>query len=64
VLGAFLFGFYFLQVNYAFFVVGLTVAVSQLYSQMGELSNGLLRLRLASPGRDGRGFAPPGRSRA
>jgi Fusaric acid resistance protein-like len=46
VLSAFLLGFYFLPVNYAFFVVGLTVAVSQLYSQMGELSNGLLLVRL------------------
>lgn len=46
VLGAFLLGFYCLQINYAFFVVGLTVAVSQLYSQMGELGNGLLLLRL------------------
>jgi uncharacterized membrane protein YgaE (UPF0421/DUF939 family) len=47
VLGAFFFGFYFLQINYTFFVAGLTVAIAQLYAQMGELGNGLLLLRLA-----------------
>jgi len=41
------FGFYFMRINYAFMVVGITVMVSQLYVQLGEFSNSLLGLRLA-----------------
>jgi uncharacterized membrane protein YgaE (UPF0421/DUF939 family) len=40
------FGFYFMRVNYAFMVIGITVMVSQLYVQLGEFSNSLLVLRL------------------
>jgi len=41
------FGFYFMRINYAFMVIGITVMVSQLYVQLGEFSNSLLGLRLA-----------------
>ncbi|WP_261568402.1 FUSC family protein [Frankia gtarii] len=40
------FGFYLMRINYAFMVVGITVMVSQLYVQLDEFSNSLLRLRL------------------
>jgi uncharacterized membrane protein YccC len=39
-------GLYMLRVNYAFMAVAVTVAVSQLYVQLDEFSNSLLRLRL------------------
>lgn len=39
-------GFYLMRINYAFMVVGITVMVSQLYVQLDEFSNSLLRLRL------------------
>jgi uncharacterized membrane protein YccC len=40
------FGVYFIRVSYALMVIGVTVAVSQLYVQLGEFSNHLLVLRL------------------
>ncbi|MEV4420318.1 FUSC family protein [Patulibacter sp. NPDC049589] len=40
------FGIYVMKVSYALWVVGITVAVSQLYEQLGEYSNHLLVLRL------------------
>lgn len=39
-------GIYLLRISYAFMVVGITVMVSQLYVQLGEYSDSLLRLRL------------------
>jgi uncharacterized membrane protein YccC len=39
-------GIYFFKVNFAAFVTALTVALAQLYSQLGEYSNHLLALRL------------------
>ncbi len=39
-------GIYWMKVSYALFVVGITIAVSQLYEQLGEYSNHLLVLRL------------------
>lgn len=39
-------GHYFLRVNYLFMILGVTVAVSQLYEQLGEFSNHLLAVRL------------------
>jgi uncharacterized membrane protein YccC len=46
ILVALFFGMYFLRINYAFMVVGVTVMVAQLYMQLGEFSNSLLLLRL------------------
>lgn len=39
-------GIYLLRISYAFMVVGITVMVSQMYVQLGEYSDFLLRLRL------------------
>ncbi len=39
-------GIYLLRVSYAFMVIGITVMVSQMYVQLGEYSDFLLRLRL------------------
>jgi uncharacterized membrane protein YgaE (UPF0421/DUF939 family) len=47
ILIALFFGLYFMRISYAFFVVGVTVMVAQLYEQLGEFSNSLLLLRLA-----------------
>src|SRR5580692_515378 len=46
ILVALFFGLYLLRVNYAFMVVAVTVAVSQLYMDFGEFSNSLLLVRL------------------
>jgi uncharacterized membrane protein YccC len=46
ILTSLFFGFYLLRINYAFMVLGTTVAVSQLYAQLNEFSNSLLVLRL------------------
>ncbi|SNQ48817.1 conserved membrane hypothetical protein [Frankia canadensis] len=46
ILVALFLGFYLMRINYAFMVVGITVMVSQLYVQLDEFSNSLLRLRL------------------
>jgi uncharacterized membrane protein YccC len=46
ILASLFLGMYLLRVNYALLVVGVTVTVSQLYSQLGEFSNSLLLLRL------------------
>jgi uncharacterized membrane protein YccC len=47
ILASLFFGLYLMRTSYAFFVVGVTVMVSQLYVQLGEFSNSLLFLRLA-----------------
>lgn len=39
-------GIYLLRISYAFMVIGITVMVSQLYVQLGEYTDSLLRLRL------------------
>lgn len=39
-------GFYLMRVNYAFLTIGITVTVSQLYSQLGEFTNSLLLVRV------------------
>ena len=39
-------GVYMMRISYAFFVVGITVTVSQLYVQLGEFTNSLLIQRL------------------
>ena len=39
-------GIYLMRISYAFMVIGITVMVSQLYVQLGEYSDSLLRLRL------------------
>ncbi|RNI24422.1 FUSC family protein [Flexivirga caeni] len=39
-------GIYLMRISYAFMVIGITVMVSQLYVQLGEFSDSLLRLRL------------------
>ena len=39
-------GLYLMRVSYAFMVVGITIMVSQLYVQLDEYSDSLLRLRL------------------
>jgi uncharacterized membrane protein YccC len=39
-------GFYMMRISYAFFVIGITVTVSQLYVQLGDFTNQLLILRL------------------
>jgi uncharacterized membrane protein YgaE (UPF0421/DUF939 family) len=41
------FGIYLIRVNYTFMVIGVTITLSQLYVQLGELSWSLLLLRLA-----------------
>jgi Fusaric acid resistance protein-like len=46
IVGALGLGAYFIKVSYATFVIGLTVALAQLYSQLGEYSNHLLVVRL------------------
>jgi uncharacterized membrane protein YgaE (UPF0421/DUF939 family) len=46
ILAALFVGFYLMRISYAFFVVGITVMVSQLYQDLGEFSENLLRLRL------------------
>jgi hypothetical protein len=46
ILAALFFGFYLMRINYTFMVIGITVMVSQLYVQLDEFSNSLLRLRL------------------
>jgi uncharacterized membrane protein YgaE (UPF0421/DUF939 family) len=46
VLAALFFALYLMRINYAFMVIGITVMVSQLYVQLDEFSNSLLRLRL------------------
>jgi uncharacterized membrane protein YgaE (UPF0421/DUF939 family) len=46
ILAALFIGFYLMRISYAFFVVGITVMISQLYQDLGEFSEGLLRLRL------------------
>jgi uncharacterized membrane protein YccC len=43
---ALFFGMYLMRSNYAWFVVAITIAVSQLYEQLGEFSDDLLLLRL------------------
>lgn len=39
-------GLYLMRVSYAFFVIAITVTVSQLYEQLDEFSDALLRLRV------------------
>lgn len=39
-------GIYLMRISYAFMVIGITVMVSQMYVQLGEYSDSLLRLRL------------------
>jgi len=39
-------GIYLLRISYAFMVIGITIMVSQLYVQLGEYTDSLLRLRL------------------
>lgn len=39
-------GIYLMRISYAFMVIGITVMVSQMYVQLGEYSDALLRLRL------------------
>jgi uncharacterized membrane protein YgaE (UPF0421/DUF939 family) len=39
-------GFYLMRINYAFFVTALVVLLAQLYSLLGEFTNGLLYTRL------------------
>jgi uncharacterized membrane protein YccC len=46
VLVALFFGIYLIRVNYTFMVIGITVTLSQLYAQLGELSWHLLLVRL------------------
>lgn len=46
VLVALFFGIYLLRVNYTFMVIGITVAITQLYKQLGEFSWHLLVVRL------------------
>jgi len=46
ILAALFIGFYLMRISYAFFVVAVTVMVSQLYQDLGEFSDSLLRLRL------------------
>ena len=46
ILAALFFGLYLNWISYAFMVIGITVAVSQLYEQLGEFSRSLLLLRL------------------
>jgi uncharacterized membrane protein YgaE (UPF0421/DUF939 family) len=46
ILAALFFGLYLMRISYAFMAIGITVLVSQLYVQLSEFSNSLLRLRL------------------
>jgi Fusaric acid resistance protein-like len=46
IIGALGLGIYFFNVSFAAFVTALTIALAQLYSQLGEYSNHLLALRL------------------
>ena len=46
IIGALGLGIYFFKVSFAAFVAALTVALAQLYSQLGEPSNDLLAVRL------------------
>jgi uncharacterized membrane protein YccC len=46
IIGALGLGIYFFKVSFAAFVTALTIALAQLYSQLGEYSNHLLALRL------------------
>jgi len=46
IVGSLFVGVYLFRVNYTFFCIGITVAVSQLYVQLNEFSNSLLLLRL------------------
>jgi uncharacterized membrane protein YgaE (UPF0421/DUF939 family) len=46
VLVSMFFAIYLIRVSYAFMVIGITVMISQLYEQLGELSNSVLLLRL------------------
>lgn len=46
ILVALFFALYLMRISYAFMVVGVTVMVSQLYVQLNEFSDSLLRLRL------------------
>jgi len=46
ILAALFFGLYLMRVSYFFMVIGITVMVSQLYVQLNEFSDALLRLRL------------------
>jgi hypothetical protein len=46
ILGALGLGIYFFKVSFAVFVTALTIAVAQLYGQLGEYSNHLLAVRL------------------
>lgn len=46
ILTALFLGLYLMRVNYAFFVIGMTVMVSQMYVQLDEFTNSLLLLRL------------------
>jgi uncharacterized membrane protein YgaE (UPF0421/DUF939 family) len=46
VLIAMFFSVYLIRISYGFMVIGVTIMVSQLYEQLGELSSSLLLLRL------------------
>ncbi len=46
IIGALAVGIYFMKVSYGVMVIGVTIAVSQLYEQLEEFSNHLLVLRL------------------
>jgi uncharacterized membrane protein YccC len=46
ILGSIFLGLYLIRINYGLFVIGITVAVAQLYVQLGEFSNRLLVQRL------------------
>jgi uncharacterized membrane protein YccC len=47
ILASLFLGFYLMRVNYTFFVIAITVVVSQLYQELNEFSNTLLLERLA-----------------
>ena len=49
ILASLFFGLYLNRISYAFMVLGITVAVSQVHEQLGEFSNSLLLLRLEEP---------------
>jgi hypothetical protein len=46
IIGALAIGIYFMKVSYGLMVIGITIAVSELYEQLEEFSNHLLLLRL------------------
>ena len=46
IIGALAVGIYFMKVSYGLMVIGITIAVSELYEQLEEFSNHLLLLRL------------------